>query len=405
MINQIASAALNNNSSVKKDAGNPVHAAKASQASTNTADQNAAFSPESSLGVVNDNVIKAIDNALAANNATPIRNLNASDFTPESVAKGILNFVQNAISRAQNRGLSASDLITQANTGIEDGFNQAKSILTSLNALSGQIAEGVQKTYDLIHAGMQQIEIAQKNGETIDFNSQNSTITEISQQSQSQTRTFTLDISTQDGDKVQISIFQSQSSQQFETTQSQGDINASRSQSLSRASSSFEFTVSGSFSNGEISAIEDMLAKTKAISEDFFNGDVSAGFEVGLNLGFNSKEIAGFALQLNDSRTQTASRAYREINRFGTESNRVSPSHLENLLKPAYEVMQGLRDNVNNAANSNLFKHSAQNPVEGLFNYFSRANPGNNAQIQRFESLTGTAFENMTAQLVSAVRQ
>ncbi len=401
MINDITPAALKNNT--LPTTGQAPSAPAPVSSPNNTPAQDTTLSPDSSLRIVNDETITAIDKELAASNATPIRNLNTENFTPESVANGILNFVQSAISRAQARGQSASELMTQARKGIEDGFKQATNILTSLNALSGQIASGVQQTYDLIHDGLQQIEIAQQNGTTVNFGGTRPNITAISQQMQSINRTFELNITTKDGDAVKISVSQSQFQQQFEASQAQGNTNTSFALSQSRTSERFEFTVIGSLDKAEISAVEAMLAKAKAASENFFNSDVSAAFEASISLGFNTKEIASFALNLNESQTQSTSRAYREINNFGAEGGRVSPSQLENLLKPVYPFMTEFQGNVKEAANSALFNNTSQNSVEGLFNYFSRANINNTAQIQRFESLNGNPFENITRELISSV--
>ena len=390
MINQITSSTVSHLNTPQR-ASTPTSAPNSKPAQTTS------FSPESSLRIVNDNVIDGIDKELATNNATPIRNLNAEDFTPESVAKGILNFVQSAISRAEARGQSTGDLMKQARAGIESGFDQAKNILTSLNALSGQIAEGVQKTYDLIQNGLELME----NGGAVN---QQAELTQASKQTQSQTRSFELNIKTQDGDDVKISVSQSQSHQQFEASQAKDGENASFSQFQSNSSDRFEFTVSGNLDKAEISAIEEMLAEVKAVSENFFEGNVNAAFEAGLSLGFNTKEIANFALELNESQTQTASRAYREVSSFGSQNNRVSPSQLENLLKPAHEFMLALSNDVEKANNSELFKNATSNPVEGLFNYFARNNDKHEHQVQNIESLTGGSFENVTEQLISAVR-
>jgi len=358
---------------------------------------NTSFSPESSLRIVNDKVIESIDKELAKTNATPIRELDAQNFTPESVAKGILGFVQNALSRAKARGQSTQGLFEQAKIGIETGFKQAKDILTGLNALSGQIAEGVQKTYNLIHDGLQALDTAQKNGTIVDFNN---TITTVSQQTQSYSQSFELNIQTRDGDNVQVLVAQDESRQQYNASMTKGDANAEISQTEIRSSNNIRLTVSGNLDEAEVTAIQNLLTDVKTVSDSFFKGDASATFEAGLSLGFNTKEIASFALSSNQNQTQTASRAYREVSGFN-ENNTVSPAQLENLLKPAREFMNTLTSSIEKANSATPLDKASSKPVESLLGYFSRANPNNTQQIQNLESLAGTSFENITQQLTA----
>ncbi|MDH3325256.1 MAG: DUF5610 domain-containing protein [Gammaproteobacteria bacterium] len=395
MINQITSAALNQQNLPLAERSDVKTSAPNGQPPSNTS-----FSPESSLRIINDKIIDGIDKELAKTDATPIRELNSNNFTPESVAKGILGFVQNAINRAKARGQSTDGMLEQAKTGIENGFKQAKDILISLNALSGQIAETVQQTYDLIQLGLDKMGPAPQNGSTVNTNTE---ITSLSSQTQHKAQSFELNIKTQDGDNIKLSVSQDQSNHQYNATLLKGNTTANINQTGSRSSSNIQLSISGNLDKAEIAAIEELLTEVKAVSEHFFDGDVNAAFEAGLSLGFNTPEIASFALDLNESQTQTASRAYREVNSFGTENNRVSPTQLENLLKPAHDFMSALSNDFEKSQNSDLMKNSSSNPVEGLFNYFSRANPDNKPQIQSLESLSGGSFENITQQLISTI--
>ncbi|MDH5257351.1 MAG: DUF5610 domain-containing protein [Gammaproteobacteria bacterium] len=371
-----------------------------SSTSNNQAAHTASFSPESSLRIVNDNVIDSIDKELAKTNASSVRDLDAENFTPESVAKGILSFVQDAISRAKARGQSTEKLLGQAKIGIDRGFEQATNILTSLNALSGQIAEGVQKTYNLIQHGIQKLEAAQIDGSTVNFDNE---ISHFSQQSQTKSQSFELNIKTHDGDNIQLNISQGDSQKTYNANISKGDTGTAIRHTETRSSNNIQYTVSGNLDEAEIAAIEELLSEVKALSDSFFDGDVNAAFEAGLSLGFNTQEIASFALELNESQSQRASRAYREVNSFGTEEYRVSPTKLENLLKPAHDFMSTLKSDLEKANNSELFDNQSSKSVEGLLNYFSRGNPNNQRQIESLESLTGSTFENMTQQLISSI--
>ncbi|HFD33227.1 MAG TPA: hypothetical protein ENJ28_11050 [Gammaproteobacteria bacterium] len=390
MINQITSDALKRPNTTTR----PTRADVSTAAPKTSSSSATSFSAESSLGIVNDKIIDAIDKELSKTNETSVRELDAKNFTPESVAKGILQFVQNAISRAKARGESTDKLLSQARQGIDKGFDEAKNILVGLNALSGQIAEGVQKTYNLINHGLSKLEAGQP------LSSLETDTTQ--QQIISNAQSFELNIKTRDGDNVQINISQNQTLKEYSALLIKSGENTSISNVETSNSNNIQIRVAGNLDKTEISAIENLLSDVKTISDKFFNEGSNIAFEAGLNLGFNTTQIASFALSLNESQTQQASKTYREVSNFG-ESATASPSQLESLLKPAHEFMTELKDTLQNDSQSSTFDSSA-NTVGNLFSYFSRNNPDNTQNIQNLESLSNSTLEAISQQLISAAQ-
>ncbi|MCL2525051.1 MAG: DUF5610 domain-containing protein [Betaproteobacteria bacterium] len=91
----------------------------------------------------------AIQNAVAA----------GVDTSPEATADRILSFSLGFFEKyaAQNpgkdRGELAAKFIDLIRGGFEKGFNEAKNILSGLGVLKGDIADGIQRTFELVQKG------------------------------------------------------------------------------------------------------------------------------------------------------------------------------------------------------------------------------------------------------------
>ena len=264
---------------------------------TNKLEQSGSLSSETSQKVLNDKLEKAVDRVLQKNQAAAARPAETHDFTPKSVSKHILNFIQNAIDRVEARGGNGAAILAQARQGGKKGFHDAKNVLSSLNALSGKIAEGVNETYELIQGGLDGIEKSlapPPASKQISFESE----------SQRFQQSLSLDIKAQDGDIVTLNLEKNQSNSTYRAQIIKDNSSLEISEFKFNSSSEFEFAIQGSLDQGEIEAIEKLLAEVKGVSDQFFDGDTSAALEAGLGLGFNTNELAGFSLNLNHSQTQ-----------------------------------------------------------------------------------------------------
>jgi len=364
--------------------------------------QTTSLSSESSQRMVNDKVIEQLDKVLQKNHADEIRTLDPKNYTPESVSKQILDFVKNAIDRADARGENVGSMIEQAKQGIDLGFKQAKNILTSLNALSGKIAEGVQQTYELINSGMEEIINSFK-----ETNENKPSVTTVSAKSISQSSMFNLTIQTQDGDKINIGLDQSSSNSIYNVQLSNGKGTNTELHSYSSSSSrGFNISVSGKIDEKEIAAIEELLSDVKSISDRFFNGDVEAAFTTGLKLGFNSKELVGFSLELNQNYSESVSKAYREVGSFtasNAASSKPASSEIDTLLAAIQNFSEPFISTVKQIEETSLLKENKQ-ITEQLFSYFSKSNNAHQDTIQQLETLTGAPFNNLASDLFSAAR-
>ncbi|MGL6123664.1 MAG: DUF5610 domain-containing protein [Shewanella sp.] len=86
---------------------------------------------------------------------------NGVDTSPEATAERIVSFATQffSIHQQQNSGMSFSDQLDSfmgiIGGAIDNGFKEAKDILSGLKVLQGDIADGVDKTYSLVQEGLQ----------------------------------------------------------------------------------------------------------------------------------------------------------------------------------------------------------------------------------------------------------
>lgn len=351
------------------------------------------LSSEASQKVLDEKLVKAIDKVLQKNRAAPVRTLDPENYTPKAVSDRILNYVNDAINRAESRGSSRSALLAQARQGIKQGFQDAENILSSLNALSGKIAENVKQTFDLIQGGLDKL------GQGAPAQIQQRT--DFSAIRQSSSQSLSLDIKTRDGDIVTLTLQKNQASNSYEAQIQQGQSSVAISEFNFESSSSFSFAVQGVLDEGEAKAIEELLSDVKGIADQFFEGNTGAAFEAGLNLGFDSSELTSFSLNLNQNQTQSVTQAYREISGYSDSVDYSRPPvDLENLLKPIHDFAKSLESTLFNAANSDNLEKDA---VENMFSFFSQAEENHRTLIEQLESLTGKPFDNISHDIISQI--
>jgi len=386
MINQIPSATFNQLVDPNRDRA---LGKLPDQSSNNSSENKTSLSNESAQRILNEKIVDKLDKVLQKNQSDGIRTLNKNDYTPSAVATRILAFVQEAVDRASSRGGNTSEVIEQAKEGIKKGFKDAENILKSLNALSGEIAEGVQKTYHEIQNGIKKI----ANGEQFMPVESHSFST-----ANSQSKSLDLQIKTNDGDIVTITL--SESSYQKQSSKSNNGESFDKSVS-SESNSEFTLSVEGKLDKEELAAIEKLLSDVKTVTNEFYQGDTNAAFKAGLKLGFESEELTSFSLALNQTQTISQTQAYQEVSNFNNQTpSNYSPAEMSNLLNPIKSFLHSLESTINNANENHLFSESKQD-IGKLFNFFSQNDDTNRSSQAEFESLSGTSLEKITNDLIS----
>ncbi len=112
---------------------------------------------ESPQQILNQKILDALNSEISATGGAKIEDLNPADYSPDNVAKTILDFIKMGLSQVPEGDTQArADLLDQARSGLEKGFSDARDILSGLGVLEGTIAEDIDQTYELIMQGLEQ---------------------------------------------------------------------------------------------------------------------------------------------------------------------------------------------------------------------------------------------------------
>ena len=93
----------------------------------------------------------------------------------------------------------------------------------------------------------------------------------------------------------------------------------------------------GELDDDELGAISDLVKQITDVSKSFFKGDLDTALDKALDLGYDEKELAGFALKLN-SREVVSEKisAYKEVSDGDS-------SELKKYMRPIKEYMDELK--------------------------------------------------------------
>ena len=275
---------------------------------------------------------------------------NKSAFDFEEVASNVLKFVGGVVRGAAKSGADEAqltDLIGQARSGVAKGIALAEKDLAGF--MNQEITDGIRNSKEAIGEGIDNIEkeVLSPFRGTMEVGASLS-----AQYAQSQSGG--LKITTKDGDEVEINFGQSRQYQYSaseritSSANSNGDTNAPAApqsdvvaqRSLNVQFSEYRgisFSVQGELDDDELGAISDLVKHITDVSKSFFNGDLDTALDKALNLGYDEKELAGFALKLN-SREVVSEKisAYKEVSDGDS-------SELKKYMRPIKEYMDELK--------------------------------------------------------------
>jgi len=299
---------------------------------------------------------------------TPEKAQNDNNFDFKSVAKNVLDFVSSTLQGAKANGASdekIADLFKQARSGVEQGFKDAVDELGGINVLDDSLTAGINQSRELIEQGInkleQQIQPSQRST-TDNSDSVNTVVvtpiqapestqnvqTNINYQSyaaSSLSNSSDLSITTADGDVVTISFSdyrENSSSQQFDyTSNGDGEQFGMQSSQSSYRETNFSFSVNGNLDEGEKKAIGDLLKNISKIEKSFFEGNIDKAFNQAQKLGYDSSELTGFNLDLQQTQTSVVSQAYSEVSQFNDNphANEIA-HHIQPVLDFASQYQQ-----------------------------------------------------------------
>jgi len=254
-----------------------------------------------------------------------VEKLGANDkgFTPltaEQAANNILGFIARQLERDKAAGASAEELESRLQAGLrgfKQGFAEAQEKLQALSMLSPPVAESINKTYDLVLTGIDQMAVdylghtlLDQSQDTVSLSGEKADVRKIEtpawqmNYAQLQAQSFHFELLTREGDRVTISASREQAT---------GVSVDGQSASLAHSSASrFSLTVEGHLSAEERTAIEHLLGQVDDLAKDFYSGDLEGAFASALALGYDAQQVSSFSLNLMRVDIQRVNQAYGE---------------------------------------------------------------------------------------------
>ncbi|AXT39172.1 DUF4367 domain-containing protein [Alteromonas sp. BL110] len=372
-------------------------------------------SSQTSIGlrVVSSNLSQALEIDGQKPQETKEKNLEEKSsglFDFEKVARNVLKFVGGVIRGAADGGASEeklNGLFSQAREGVSRGFAMAEKDLAGF--MNDEIEQGITKSRDLIDTGIDDLE-------TDIFGRQQPNAVQLSSLealAASDEKSGSLVIRTKDGDEVSFS-FESlrsfQASQQInfqaQAPQDQSDGNGEQSGSGFSASysqqtsyqyyerSGISFSLKGELDEEELDSIADLVGQVQDLADTFYSGDIDKAFEEALSLGFDDKELVGYALQLNRTTQTEVLKTYENIQHFNDDKS--ENGKFGNVVSPISQYLEKMMDTFANAESTLESSEDYNTLIAGIINEMEDVQvPDLISAINRFRSFNQTLLEGL----------
>ena len=332
-------------------------------------------------------------------------------FDFEKIAKNVLKFVGGVIRGAADGGASdekLNSLFSQAREGVSRGFAMAEKDLAGF--MNEEIEQGMTKSRDLIDTGIDDLEtdiFGREQANAVTLSSLNAVAA-------SDEKSGSLTIRTKDGDEVSFSFeslrsFQASQQLNFEAQTSEGQPsteNGEQSETNFSASytqqtsyqyyerSGISFSLKGELDEDELDSIADLVGQVQDLADTFYSGDIDKAFEEALSLGFDDKELVGYALQLNRTTQTEVLKTYENIQHYNEDSN--DNAKYGNVVSPVAQYLEKMMDTFANAENKLASSEDYNALIAGLINEMKDVQvPDLISAINRFRSFNQTLLDGL----------
>jgi hypothetical protein len=315
-------------------------------------------------------------------------------FDFEEVARNVLNFVGSVIKKADADGANdekLSSLFEQARYGVSKGIKLAEEELGE--TATDEVKEGIANSKASIFDGIQKLE-------TRIFNQTDITEALLGQASTNQKAELSeFSVRTRDGDEVQIRFGMRESTTQesFTTENDSTQFNATYKQSIN-----FSLEVTGELDDDELKAIGDLVAQADDVANTFYRGDIEKAYNQALDIGYDNKELASFALQLTKVESSQKIQKYGEVQQYSDV-----PSIDMKAPKAVAEYLNKVLDGLNQASETLGSQEDFKSVINSLVNELKDVQvPDILSAINRFHTfntklLEGLAIEPMPTTTVN----
>ena len=331
-------------------------------------------------------------------------------FDFEKVARNVLKFVGGVIRGAANGGASEeklNGLFSQAREGVSRGFAMAEKDLAGF--MNEEIEQGMTKSRDLIDTGINDLE-------TDIFGRQQPnavTLSSLNAVAASDEKSGSWLIRTKDGDEVSFSFeslrsFQASQQLNFQAQASQEQSGGSGEQGENNFSASYQqqtsyqyyersgisFSLKGELDEDELESIADLVGQVQDLADTFYSGDIDKAFEEALSLGFDDKELVGYALQLNRTTQTEVLKTYENIQHYNEDKS--DNSKFGNVVSPIAQYLEKMMDTFANAESTLESNEDYNTLIGGLINEMKDVQvPDLVSAINRFHAFNQTLLNGL----------
>ena len=285
-------------------------------------------------------------------------------FDFEAIANNVMEFVSNGILLAKADGADddkLAEMLSQARSGIDQGFGMAREELDGLGMMTPELAEGITKSYDLLQSGLTDFEHDLFNKEQpLDSTENNTALAKSGVLNQQlnllEQEEGTINIKTRDGDTVNIH-FGSLMTLDQQTSNEQGIFSSEISFSQSQ---SFSLQIEGELDKKEQKAVASLLKDISKLADNFFSGNIEKAWQQANELGFDNKQIAQVSFDLEEVKQVAVTEHYGRVpQQYESPFATISPylKDLNSAAEIANDLFQG--DNLQQLMTSIADQHLA----------------------------------------------
>ena len=273
----------------------------------------------------------------------------SDDFSPEAVTDRIMGFIESRIEAERANGASDEELQSmfgQAMKGLEQGLREAKEVISALDMFDGEVKGTFFETVSLLDERMNGLEnalfdsgssgeatagtapenVSSSAGErdsvkALDVERAFSSIPKGNERYTAQSNAlffsqdnqFDMEVVTQDGDKVTVHVGAGESLDFRSGSQVTPRGSVSGFELTQSSYYEISFSVEGDLDEGELAALNDLFTQVNDIADSFYSGNVGEAFEQALAVGYDSEELAAFAVNMTHSEVVAVAQTYREV--------------------------------------------------------------------------------------------
>nr|WP_288455085.1 DUF5610 domain-containing protein [uncultured Pseudomonas sp.] len=331
----------------------------------------------------------ALSNRLAERLGLPPGSLTAKqdDFSPEKVADRVMGFVEQRLKSEAASGASPEklqQLLDQARSGVQKGFDEARKILDGMGVLKDKIASDIDDTFKRIQQGFAGLD--KLYGSVPSAGEGNGVTPTSSDRFAAVAESFELNITTRDGDRLRVSV--AQASAAWSRTE------GANSQSGSLQIGGWQVEVEGELDDEEKAALGKLFSQVQDLSNSFYSGDMAGAFDRAMALDMDSSQLASMSLRLTQTSVRQATDTYGAVSNQGGQPASATNGALT-------DYAQGLLDALRTAdAWVSDGKGLLQDLLKGGFSLDDRFDAG---RLEKAEQVNGRLLDGLQGLLSSTL--